>query len=138
MARLRPPLFSVAWCSSGRRSIRRTRSAAWVRVDMAEKFRQYLIEVTQDLPEQEARELLELILAAASLDLSLTVLCSGSARAMLEGSGAGRWRQLIEQDLAILLWAATDEDPGVSPAGLPRLAGPALEALRQDKLILWA
>ena len=105
---------------------------------MTERARDYLIEVAESLSDQGARELLELILAAASLDLSLTVLCSGSARAMLEGPGAGRWRQLVEQDLAVLIWAATDEDPGASPAGLPCLAGAALDALRQDKLILWA
>lgn len=100
--------------------------------------RHYLIEVSGALPEQGARELLELILAAASLDIPVTVLCSGPARMMLEGAGAGRWRQLFEQDLATVLWAATEADAGPGPADLPRLGMAEVEALRAGKVRLWA
>lgn len=85
--------------------------------------------VVAALPEpSDRRELLELILAAASLDLRLEVVLLGSACRLLSGADAAGWRQLVEMGLAELwieddAWARAhgDQDAGL-PGGVRRLA----------------
>lgn len=75
--------------------------------------RRFVIEV-DGLPEPADRsELLELILAAASLEVPVSVLLRGNAAELLTLPSTRAWRQLIDQGLA---------DVGVP--GPP--AGPAL------------
>ncbi len=78
--------------------------------------RRYRVVVTDLPPEDERRELLELVLAAASLDLPLEVLLIGSAGSLLSGADAAGWLQLLEHDLAEIRVAA-----GVSGAAEPAL-----------------
>lgn len=61
--------------------------------------RRFLIEV-DGLPDPTDRgELLELILAAATLELPVTVLLIGCAAELLSSSSNRAWRQLIDQGL---------------------------------------
>lgn len=57
--------------------------------------------VIGDLPEAaDRRELLELVLAAASLDLSVQVRLLGRARELLTGGADADWAQLVDHGLA--------------------------------------
>gem|GEM_PF-7127569 len=70
--------------------------------------------VVDGLPEAlDRRELLELVLAAASLDLRVQVLLLGRARELLRGSEHAGWRQLLEQDLAEVL--VGDSEDALAP-----------------------
>ncbi|NDY96731.1 hypothetical protein [Wenzhouxiangella limi] len=62
--------------------------------------RRFVIEV-DGLPEPADRpELLELILAAASLEMAFSVLLRGNAAELLTLPSTRAWRQLIDQGLA--------------------------------------
>lgn len=83
--------------------------------------RRYRITVAA-LPEpSDRRELLELVLAAASLDLCFEVVLLGSACRLLSGPDAAAWCQLVEMDLAEL-WIEADawaRGNGAQGAGMP-------------------
>lgn len=90
--------------------------------------RRYRVTVAACPEPSDHRELLELVLAAASLDLRLDVVLLGSACALLSGADAAGWRQLVDMGLAELwiedeAWAGAhvDPNPGV-PDGVRRLA----------------
>lgn len=86
--------------------------------------RRYLVLIPAPPPPREAREVLELILTAAGLDLPVEVVFENSAAELLAGPGAAAWRQLTEQGLAHLFVVVTtgfDAIPGL-PAGVVRLA----------------
>lgn len=62
--------------------------------------RRFLV-VVDGLPDPaDRRELLELILAALSMEISVTVLLSGGAEDLMSLASARAWRQLIDQGLA--------------------------------------
>ena len=85
----------------------------------------------KDWPEQQdARELLELVLAGASLGLELDVVFEEMAVAFLESESARPWRQLLDHDLA-RLWYCGD------PVESDRQALPAtrLDAHQRDHLL---
>lgn len=66
--------------------------------------------------EPDSREMLELVLAGASLDIELVVVFSGPGSEHLVGEAFGPWRQLVDFDLARLLvrpGGASTPPPGV-------------------------
>ncbi|TVS11648.1 MAG: hypothetical protein EA419_07350 [Wenzhouxiangella sp.] len=71
-----------------------------------------MVSIPAPPPQREARELLELVLAAASLDLPVEVVFENNAASLLSGPAAGAWLQLAEQGLASLFVVSTDDsDP---------------------------
>ncbi len=56
---------------------------------------------------REAKELLEFVLAGASLELDIDVLLEGRAVAFLGDEAAGQWQQLLDHGLA-RLWFCGD------------------------------
>lgn len=79
--------------------------------------RRFLIEVGELPDPADRRELLELVLAAASIDLSVTVLLRGAAADLLTLSSTRAWRQLIDQELASV-GVAGPWDGNALPAGV--------------------
>jgi hypothetical protein len=80
--------------------------------------RKILIEVA-GLPDPgDRRELLELILAAASLEVPVNLLLSGNAVDLFCLQSTPAWQQLIDQDLAEVgvpgPWVDTALPPGVA------------------------
>lgn len=100
--------------------------------------RRFLFTIPARPADGDARELLELILAATSLELPLMVVFSGDGTRLLTGAGAPAWLQLAEQGLADL---AVLED-GSRLAGLPdsvrRLDTAGLEAARSARVEIQA
>lgn len=80
--------------------------------------------------EQDARELLEVALAGASLDIDLDVLLEGVAVSFLEGESAGPWRQLLDHGLARVWYCGNpvESDRHVLPACW-------LDARQRDRLL---
>ncbi len=77
--------------------------------------------VIGDLPEAaDRRELLELVLAAASLDLHVQVRLLGRARELLDDGIDSAWRQLEDQALAEILTGQTEDVVATGPAGRPQ------------------
>lgn len=60
-----------------------------------------------------SREMLELVLAGASLELDLVVVFSGPGAGHLQADAFAQWRQLIDFDLAPVL---VEGGPGTTPA----------------------
>lgn len=100
--------------------------------------RRFLVTIPARPADGDARELLELILAAASLELPLLVVFSGGGTRLLTGASAPAWRQLAEQGLVEL---AVLEDNG-RVAGLPdwvrRLDVAGFEAARLARVEIQA
>lgn len=83
--------------------------------------RRFVIEV-DGLPDPADQiELLELVLAAASLELPVTVLLTSDAVALLTSPASLAWRQLIEQDLADVA-VAGDVQGAAVPTGVAVLS----------------
>lgn len=80
--------------------------------------------------EREARELLEVVLAGASLNLDLDVLFQGAAAAFLEDEAAAQWRQLLDHDLA-RIWYCADRVGSKQH----RLPATLINARRRDRLL---
>jgi len=76
---------------------------------MARQARSFLIRVRLAPTESEAREVLELALAGASLDVDLVVVFEGPGCGFLAPPWARGWRQLVDFDLARLYYLEDDE-----------------------------
>lgn len=74
-------------------------------------------------------ELLELILAAASLDLALTVVLRGNAVELFTSPETTAWRQLNEHGLATVCVVDEPADTAPLPPGLERLGRDGLRSL---------
>ena len=77
-----------------------------------------LIEVVGLPDPDDRRELLELVLAAASLEVPVKVLLSGNAIDLFCLPSTAAWQQLIDQDLAVVgvpgPWGGMALPPGVA------------------------
>lgn len=62
----------------------------------------WVIVVACEPSDPDSREMLELVLAGATLELELVVVFEGLGREHLEPDAFGPWRQLIDFDLAVL------------------------------------
>lgn len=60
----------------------------------------WLVVVRSAPAEPNSQEMLELVLAGASLDISLNVVFAGAGRGHLSGQDAAPWRQLIDFGMA--------------------------------------
>ena len=76
--------------------------------------RQFLIRIDALPDPSDQRDLLELVLAAASLDLQVTVLLTGEGVELLSTQA---WRQLHEQDLASVAVSGAPQGAAL-PAGI--------------------
>lgn len=74
----------------------------------------WVIHVALQPREPDSSEMLELVMAGASLDVPLVVLFSGAGRHHLRASQAARWRQLVDFGLARLVYQI-DDDAEFSP-----------------------
>ena len=93
-------------------------SSAWVLI------------VAQPPAEPDSREMLELVLAGATLEIELIVVFDGAGAEHLEPEPFAPWRQLVDFDLADL--RARGAAPGLLPAGVDRLDDAGLERLLDD------
>ncbi len=87
----------------------------------------------------DGRELLELVLAAASLDLDVVVLLCGSAAGLLTGAEHAGWRQLVEQDLARVCVGAGSGDLDVAlPDAVETLSSTEVSHLERSSIVIQA
>ncbi len=87
----------------------------------------------------DGRELLELVLAAASLDLDVVVLLCGSAAGLLAGAEHAGWRQLVEQDLAHVCVSAGSGDLDVAlPDRVETLSATEVSYLKRNAILIQA
>ncbi len=82
----------------------------------------WVIIVTAAPSEADSREILELVLAGASLELPLAVIFRDRGCGQLVGEFARGWRQLVDFDLASLYYTlcAEDFEPGIPASPLDR------------------
>jgi len=76
--------------------------------------RPWLIRITSPPAEPDSREMLELVLAGASLDVPLVVVFAGDGRRHLDEAAFAAWRQLVDFGLAKVV-----AEGEAGPAGLP-------------------
>ncbi len=69
----------------------------------------WVIHIALHPDETVSAEMLDLVMAGASLDLPLVVLFSGGGRDHLRGGWASRWRQLTDFGLARLAYQLEDD-----------------------------
>ncbi|MCC5863496.1 MAG: hypothetical protein JJU31_00050 [Wenzhouxiangella sp.] len=96
--------------------------------------RGFLIEIATAPAELAGRELLELVLAAASLDVDLVVLFRNHGLAYLEARWNQGWRQLLDHELATVCCLAPAGEKTLP--GLLELEQPALDRLRAERIVL--
>ncbi len=89
----------------------------------------WVVQIDSGPAHPNSREMLEMVLAGASLELPITVLFSGDGRLHLVGEQACHWRQLVDFELARL---CVLDDGDVEPE-LPvvTLDNEALDRLRE-------
>lgn len=80
--------------------------------------------------EPDSREMLELVLAGATLELELVVVFDGAGCDHLEPEAIAPWRQLIDFDLADL--RARRPATTLLPAGISPLGDPEFDAMCRD------
>jgi hypothetical protein len=68
----------------------------------------FLLNIQRAADPLESRELLELVLAAASLELDIVVCFGAEALSLLAGEGGAGWFQLRDHELARMVTTATD------------------------------
>ncbi|TVQ36025.1 MAG: hypothetical protein EA370_08670 [Wenzhouxiangella sp.] len=90
--------------------------------------RLFLLEIEAAPDGYSERELLEMALAAASMDLDLALLFTGPGLGHLVGEAARGWRQLVDHELARLYCRPGSETeisimPGVTVLDLDAEAG---------------
>lgn len=85
----------------------------------------------------DRRELLELVLAAASLEIDLQVLLTGDALELLWPQMDPAWQQVLDQRLARIMLQAPAGWAGTAPAGVEVLVGDQLPALPAQAVELW-
>lgn len=84
--------------------------------------RRFVVPVERCPDRSESGELLELVLAAASLELDLTVWLRGTALGVLTGPDRHGWQQLIDHDLArVCASDCPDGSHGAIPDGVELL-----------------
>lgn len=64
----------------------------------------WVIRIACEPREPDSTEMFELVMAGASLELPLVVVFSGAGRRHLVGDSARRWQQLLDFDLARLVF----------------------------------
>lgn len=107
-----------ACSSSGLR--RHQQAACALMATMAMTERKFLIQIDA-LPEAEDRRaILELILAAVSLEISATVLLSDGALSLFDSASDSSWLQLVEHDLVDVVTREVPENR-VIPAAIRRI-----------------
>jgi hypothetical protein len=77
--------------------------------------------------ERESREMLELVLAGATLEVDLTVVFEADGCGHLEPEAIAPWRQLIEFDLAAL--RARRQGSALLPIGVSRVDDAEFDSL---------
>jgi hypothetical protein len=88
----------------------------------------WLVVVSAEPAEPDGREMLELVLAGASLELPLAVLFQGAGCRHLVGETARGWRQLVDYEMAALYCAVGQELEAEVP--VTRLDSEGLKRLR--------
>lgn len=97
--------------------------------------RMYRLVIDHFPPEQDRHELLELVLAAASLDIQIQLVLKDEAFGLMWPSVDKGWKQVLDLGLAEVLLLPPDGFAGVLPSGvcvvgadqLSGLPGKALE-----------
>lgn len=101
---------------------------------MAERRFAVVVEACPD--PAESVEVLELILAAASLELSLTVVLCGDAADLLSAPETRSWQQLIEHDLAEVFVSGETGADRPLPPGAKRLSRAELQVLERTATVI--
>lgn len=96
--------------------------------------RGFLIEIATAPAEQAGRELLELVLAAASLDIDLVVLFRDHGLAYLDARWSQGWRQLLDHELATVCCLAPAGQQTLP--GLLELEQSELDRLRAERIVM--
>lgn len=91
--------------------------------------RLYRLRIERTPVEAERRDLLEIILAAASLDLELELLLLPAALGLLWPSMNPGWRQLLDHDLARIIQVCPPDFVGTLPPGVRTLSAEQLPPL---------
>lgn len=91
----------------------------------------WLIRITSAPAEPDSRELLELVLAGASLDVPIVVVFAGDGRRHLDEAAFAAWRQLVDFGLARIV-AEDGADSGGLPEGVEVMARGQLEILELE------
>jgi hypothetical protein len=90
----------------------------------------FVLRIAHRPDERNAGEMLEVVLAGASLELDLDVLFEGEGVAFLGDEAAGKWRQLLDHELAgIWYFGAVEISRGLQVAARP------VDAAQRDHLI---
>lgn len=92
-----------------------------------------LVRLSHSLAAREWRERLELVLAAASLDLDVIVAFEGDALANLTGEDLRGWGQLRDHGLARMVTTGRD----TAGYHLERVAQDTLESWASERTVLW-
>ncbi|WP_376691556.1 hypothetical protein [Wenzhouxiangella sp. EGI_FJ10409] len=90
----------------------------------------WVIVVSEAPSEPGSREMLELVLAGATLEVEMVVVFEGEGLGHLEPEPFAPWRQLIDFDLAGL--RARQPASTLMPAGVSAVSRPAFEALCRE------
>jgi hypothetical protein len=90
----------------------------------------WVIVVATAPSEPDSREMLELVLAGATIEVPMVVVFDGVGQGHLEPDEIGPWRQLIDFDLARL--TALEPDSKLMPAGVSVLQASEFDALRRE------
>ena len=81
----------------------------------------WVVRIGTEPRDPDSNELLELVMAGASLEVPLLVIFSGAGRGHLCGTWSDRWRQLIDFDLAELVYQVDEGasfEPDIAVGGL--------------------
>lgn len=90
----------------------------------------WVIVVTTAPSEPDSREMLELVLAGATIEVPMVVVFEGAGRGHLEPDEIGPWRQLIDFDLARL--TALEPESNLMPTGVSLLQASEFDALCRE------
>ena len=101
--------------------------------------RRFLIRIDGCPEPEDEQELLELVLAAASLELDLVVCLHGLAVHLLTEAGHSAWAQLVEQDLArVAVSTARAGLDGVLPDRVESLSDIEMTHLEHTSIVIQA
>ena len=96
--------------------------------------RRFLIQIDARPVGGDCQELLELVLAAVSLDVPARIVVADDAVGLFDPCSDSPWRQLTEQDL-IEVFAVVAEDQGL-PVGVQRMDQRSLAKLAQAQTVI--
>ncbi|HMA98182.1 MAG TPA: hypothetical protein VKO38_01865 [Wenzhouxiangella sp.] len=96
--------------------------------------RRFLIQIDVLPADRDRQELLELVLAAATLDAPASILVTGEAVSLFDSGSDASWRQLIEQGLIDVLSDAADRQS--LPSGVQPLDHCSREKLVQQSTVI--